>query len=111
MQYLDRYLNGEYEAVWAELVALGSWVRDPDLIKDATAVAEFTAPPASPQSHPTEVQRQNRGVSKWSYHYVKELLLSAPRAPKTIQPCVTVADATAVAEFTGPPASPQTHRA
>src|SRR5438309_109530 len=35
----------------------------------------------------TKVQRQNRGVSKWSLHYVKELLLSAPPPPKTIQPC------------------------
>ena len=55
----------------------------------------------------TEVQRQNRGVSKWSYHYVKELLLSAPRAPKLIHPFVT--DATAVAEFTPPPERPQSH--
>src|ERR1700722_13322675 len=32
----------------------------------------------------TEVHGHNRGVSKWSFSYVRELLLSAPRAPQTI---------------------------
>ncbi|HET7076462.1 MAG TPA: hypothetical protein VFM49_03350, partial [Chloroflexia bacterium] len=36
------YQNGEYTQVWAELVALDSWIRDPDLIADAHAVARET---------------------------------------------------------------------
>jgi hypothetical protein len=55
----------------------------------------------------TEVQKQNRGVSKWSYHYVKELLLSAPRAPKTIFP--PELDTTAPTEFTVTAGSRQGH--
>jgi len=37
--YLERYLSGEYELVWAELVALGERVRDEPLSSDAWAVA------------------------------------------------------------------------
>ncbi len=37
--YLDRYLSGEHEQVWAELVALGAAVREEPLYSDAWAVA------------------------------------------------------------------------
>jgi hypothetical protein len=40
--YLDRYLNGEHEAVWAELTALGAAIRDDPLATDAQAVARET---------------------------------------------------------------------
>jgi hypothetical protein len=42
MSYLARYQNGEYTQVWAELIDLDSWIRDPDLIADARAVARET---------------------------------------------------------------------
>src|SRR5690348_14284279 len=40
--YLDRYLAGEYEQVWAELVALGPAVRTEPVYADARAVAHET---------------------------------------------------------------------
>jgi len=40
--YLDRYLAGEHERVWAELVALGPAVRDESIYTDARAVAHET---------------------------------------------------------------------
>jgi hypothetical protein len=42
LTYLERYLAGEYEQVWAELVALGEAVRDEPLHSDALAVARET---------------------------------------------------------------------
>jgi len=40
--YLDCYLQGEHEEVWAELVALGAAVREEPLYSDAWAVASET---------------------------------------------------------------------
>jgi hypothetical protein len=40
--YLDRYVRGEHEPVWAELVALGGRVREPGVYADAVAVARET---------------------------------------------------------------------
>jgi hypothetical protein len=40
--YLDRYRQGEFEQVWAELLALGSQVREPQLLDQAKAVARET---------------------------------------------------------------------
>ncbi len=40
--YLERYMAGEYEQVWAELVALGPAVRDNSILPDAWAVAQET---------------------------------------------------------------------
>jgi hypothetical protein len=40
--YLERYLAGEYEPVWAELEALGEAVHDEPLSSDALAVARET---------------------------------------------------------------------
>lgn len=37
--YLDRYVGGEYEAVWTELCALGEHVRAEPVLSDAQAVA------------------------------------------------------------------------
>jgi hypothetical protein len=37
--YLERYMAGEYERVWDELVALGAEVREEPLYSDALAVA------------------------------------------------------------------------
>jgi hypothetical protein len=42
MRYLERYLSGEHEQVWAELVALGDAVRVEPLYSDALAVARET---------------------------------------------------------------------
>lgn len=42
MGYLDRYLAGEHEQVWAELVELGATVREEPLYSDALAVARET---------------------------------------------------------------------
>jgi hypothetical protein len=40
--YLERYMAGEYEPVWAELHALGSAIREEPLYRDALAVARET---------------------------------------------------------------------
>jgi hypothetical protein len=40
--YLERYLAGEYEQVWAELQALGAAIREEPLYSDALAVARET---------------------------------------------------------------------
>jgi hypothetical protein len=40
--YLERYLNGEREQVWAELMTLGAAVREVPLYSDAWAVASET---------------------------------------------------------------------
>src|SRR5262245_46097435 len=40
--YLARYQNGEREAVWAELLALGGAIREEPLLTDARAVARET---------------------------------------------------------------------
>src|SRR4051812_6140238 len=40
--FLDRYRDGEHEAVWAELVALGKRVRRGPVLDDACAVARET---------------------------------------------------------------------
>lgn len=40
--YLDRYLAGQREAVWAELTALGPAIRNEPLVADARAVARET---------------------------------------------------------------------
>lgn len=42
MDYLERYLSGEYESVWAELQALGPTVRDEPHFSQASAVAAET---------------------------------------------------------------------
>jgi hypothetical protein len=42
MSYLERYLSGEHEQVWAELVAQGKAVRAEPLYSDAVAVARET---------------------------------------------------------------------
>lgn len=42
MTYLERYLNGEYEQVWAELLALDGQIREEPLYSDALAVAHET---------------------------------------------------------------------
>jgi hypothetical protein len=41
-QFLERYMAGEYEAVWAELVSLGPAVRNPQYLPEAQAVARET---------------------------------------------------------------------
>lgn len=38
-RWMDRYLNGEHEAVWDEICALGEAVRDPAFLPEARAVA------------------------------------------------------------------------
>jgi hypothetical protein len=41
-QFLDRYLKGEYEEVWADLLDLGSKIREEPLYIDALAVTRET---------------------------------------------------------------------
>lgn len=45
MSYVEHYLAGEHERVWAELVALGEAVRDEPVYSDALAVARETLIP------------------------------------------------------------------
>jgi hypothetical protein len=59
---------------------------------------------ADAPSQPRLYQRNHEG-SKWSYSYIKELLLSAPRAPTTISS--STADMTEPAELTDISTSPQ----
>lgn len=40
--FLKRYQSGEYEQVWAELLAIGSSIRNESLLEDAQAVARET---------------------------------------------------------------------
>ncbi|WP_310582038.1 hypothetical protein, partial [Deinococcus sp.] len=40
--FLERYLDGEHEQVWADLAALGAGVRSLDVLADAEAVAYET---------------------------------------------------------------------
>ena len=40
--FLSRYLAGEHEQVWAELISLGGQVREPGYFDDAYAVATET---------------------------------------------------------------------
>jgi hypothetical protein len=40
--FLKRYQSGEYEQVWAELLARGSSIRNESLLEDALAVAQET---------------------------------------------------------------------
>jgi hypothetical protein len=42
MSYFERYVQGDHEAVWAELVSLGPSVREPAIFDDANAVARET---------------------------------------------------------------------
>ncbi|HEX6776681.1 MAG TPA: hypothetical protein VF099_00695 [Ktedonobacterales bacterium] len=42
VSFLSRYLDGEHEQVWAELLALGNQVREEPLYSDALAVAQET---------------------------------------------------------------------
>lgn len=42
MSYLERYQNGEYMRVWAELLTLGPAIREPSLYDEAQAVARET---------------------------------------------------------------------
>lgn len=42
MSFLERYLNGECAAVWADLVGLGAEVRKKPTLRDAEAVADET---------------------------------------------------------------------
>ena len=42
MSYLERYMNGEYEQVWDDLLELGPVVRQEHLYADALAVARET---------------------------------------------------------------------
>lgn len=52
MTYLERYLRGEHEAVWNELLALGEAVRQEPVYSDAKAVAAET------------MQRTRRNIEK-----------------------------------------------
>jgi hypothetical protein len=71
--YLDRYLNGQHEAVWAELTALGPAIRQEPLFADAQAVARETMTRARANVE-TLVQR----LTTLGYHFISDALGTAP---------------------------------
>lgn len=73
--YLQRYLNGEREAVWAELMALGSAIHERPLFDDAQAVARETMTRARANVE-TLVQR----LTALGYHFISDAL-GEPPAP------------------------------
>lgn len=75
--YLQRYLDGEREAAWAELMALGPAIREEPLFADAQAVARATMTRARANVE-TLVQR----LTTLGYQFMSEAL-GAPPAPHT----------------------------
>lgn len=73
--YLQRYLDGEREAVWAELTALGSAIRERPLFDDAQAVACETMMRAR-----FNVETLLQRLTALGYHFVSEAL-GEPPAP------------------------------
>lgn len=71
--YLDRYLAGEYNAVWSELTALGPAIRDEPLFADAQAVAHETMARAR-MNVETLIQR----LTALGYHFISDALGEPP---------------------------------
>ena len=78
--YLDRYLAGEREAVWAELTALGPAIRDEPLFADAQAVARETMTRAR-----ANVELLIERLTALGYHFISDALgpKPTPYAPPT----------------------------
>lgn len=71
--YLQRYLDGEREAVWAELMALGPGIRQEPLYSDARAVARETMMRAR-----ANVELLVERLTALGYHFVSDALGDAP---------------------------------
>jgi hypothetical protein len=71
--YLERYLAGEREAVWAELTALGSAIGDEPLAMDAQAVARETMRRAR-----SNVELLAQRLTALGYRFVSDVLGKAP---------------------------------
>jgi hypothetical protein len=78
--YLQRYLDDEREAVWAELMALGPRVREEPLFSDAQAVARETMTRAR-----ANVERLVERLTALGYRFVSDALGEAhpPHTPPT----------------------------
>jgi hypothetical protein len=59
--YYERYINGEYEQVWNELIALGDRVREEPVYSDARAVATETMQRAKRNIEKLYARLQNLG--------------------------------------------------
>jgi hypothetical protein len=74
--YLDRYLRGEHERVWGELVALGTRVREPAIYTDAEAVARETMRRA--RANVERIVDRLRGMN---FHFANPDAVFVPPAP------------------------------
>ena len=92
MTYLERYQQGDREAVWAELQALGEEVNSRKLRDDARAVAakieamNLPAPAARPSTRPYAEQRgmdPDGNLFDISEHGYSEIEYAEDRAKKT----------------------------
>lgn len=91
--YLERYLNGEHEQVWAELQALGEGVRAEPVYEDALAVARETMRRARHNVEmliPRLVAVGYQFGYGWVQPFVRDWLLYPHRTSsgKTVQPSV-----------------------
>lgn len=73
--YLQRYLDGEREAVWAELAALGAAIHEQPLFDDAQAVARETMTRAR-----ANVETLAQRLTALGYHFISDAL-GEPPAP------------------------------
>ena len=87
--YLERYLAGEREAVWAELTALGSAIRDEPLFADAQAVARETMRRAR-----ANVEVLVRRLTALGYRFIGDALgpNPTPYVPPTAESLATLRD-------------------
>jgi hypothetical protein len=73
--YFERYMAGEYEQVWRELVALGAAVRDEPVYSDAHAVARETMRRAASNIKHIIERLETMG---FEFLYPEELFVIAP---------------------------------
>ncbi len=94
--YLERYRNGERDAVWAELTALGAAIRDDPLYADARAVALETMTRAR-----TNVALLVERLTTLGYRFVSDVL-GAPPTPWVPPTTHSLADLRAFEQQHGP---------
>ncbi|HLJ80791.1 MAG TPA: hypothetical protein VKT52_04840 [Ktedonobacterales bacterium] len=87
--YLERYLAGEREAVWAELTTLGPAIRDEPLFADAQAVARETMTRAR-----ANVELLVQRLTALGYRFIGDALgpNPTPYAPPTAESLATLGD-------------------
>lgn len=74
--FLKRYQNGEYEQVWAELLAIGSSIRNEPLLEDALAVARETMAKAR-----TNIERLIERLQAIGYEFEENEVVFIPPQP------------------------------